>query len=143
MDQRISFLTLGVADLDRSKAFYQALGWTASRHGAGAGVVFFQLNGMVLGLFPHDDLAADAGLEPRDASGFRGVTISYNTRLEAEVDATVGQALAAGGTLHKAGGRASWGGYVAYFADPDGHAWEVCHNPQVTIDEDGSIHLPT
>jgi len=143
MEQRISFLTLGVADLDRSKAFYEALGWTASAYGAGAGVVFFQLNGMVLGLFPHGDLAADAGLEPSAVTGFRGVTISYNTRSEAEADTIVGQALAAGGTLLKAGNRASWGGYVAYFADPDGHAWEVCHNPQTTLGEDGAIRLPT
>jgi len=142
MEQRISFLTLGVADLTRSKSFYEALGWTASTYGAGAGVVFFQLNGMVLGLFPHGELASDAGLPPTVVTGFRGVTISHNTRSQVEADAVIGEALAAGGTLLKAGHRASWGGYVAYFADPDGHVWEVCHNPNATIGADGSVRLP-
>ena len=142
MDQRISFLTLGVADLDRSKAFYQALGWTASAHGAGQGVVFFQLNGIVLGLFPHADLAAETDLPDTPVTGFRGVTFSHNTRSEADVNLVLDQAVTIGGRLLKAPGRMSWGGYVAYFADPDGHVWEVCHNPAATIAEDGSVRLP-
>ena len=142
MDQRISFLTLGVADLDRSKVFYEALGWTPSAHGAGQGVVFFQLNGVVLGLFPHAELAAETGLPNTPVTGFRGVTFSHNTRSEADVNLVLDQAVTIGGRLLKAPGRMPWGGYVAYFADPDGHVWEVCHNPDATIAEDGSVRLP-
>lgn len=142
MEQRLSFLTLGVADLAASRAFYEALGWKASRYGEGAGIVFFQLNGIVFGLFGRADLAADAGLPDQDSAGFRGVTLSYNTRSAAEADDIIAQALAAGGRLLKAGHAASWGGYVAYFADPDGHAWEVCYNPHAHIGDDGAVRLP-
>jgi uncharacterized protein len=142
MDQRINFLSLGVADLERSAAFYEALGWTAASYGAGQGVVFFQMNGIVFGLYPLDDLAALTGLPAAPASGFRGVTMSYNTGSPAEVDAIVAQVIAAGGRLLAAAAPAAWGGYLAVFADPDGHAWEVYHNPTWAIREDGSVQLP-
>ena len=141
MQQRLSFITLGVADLDRARAFYEALGWTASPYGEGKGIVFFQLGGLVLGLFPRDELAQDANVSP-EGSGFTGITLSHNVRSEAEVDAALAQAVAAGARLLKPGGRVFWGGYMGYFADPDGHNWEVCFNPQVPVLEDGSVKLP-
>jgi len=142
MEQRLSFITLGVADLTRACAFYAALGWTASGYGEGAGVIFYQLPGMVFGLFPRADLAAETGIEDTPP-GFSGVSLSYNTRSEAEVDEVLRQAKAAGGRILKPGHRASWGGYTSYFSDLDGHVWEACFNPQVILDEAGAIRLPT
>lgn len=139
MEQRLSFVTLGVADLDRSKAFYEALGWTASPVGEGMGIVFFQLNGIILGLFPRQELADDAGVANTPASGFSGVTLSHNSRKPEEAEAILAQAVAAGATVTKPMHKAFWGGHVAYFADPDGHNWEVCFNPGAVIAADGTV----
>ena len=138
MEQRLSLVTLGVADLDRSQRFYEALGWR--RHGAHAEVVFFQAGGMVLGLWSRQALAADAHLSP-EGSGFAGIALAYNTRTREEVDRVLDEAKAAGATIPKPAEDAFWGGYTGYFADPDGHLWEVAWNPDWTIGEDGSVKL--
>jgi len=138
MEQRLSLVTLGVADLDRSRRFYEALGWR--RHGAHPEVVFFQAGGMVLGLWSRQALAADAHLSP-EGSGFAGIALAYNTRTREEVDRVLDEAKAAGATIPKPAEDAFWGGYTGYFADPDGHLWEVAWNPDWTIGEDGSVKL--
>ena len=132
-------MTLGVADLERSRRFYEdGLGWR--RGNAHAEVVFFQLGGAILGLFSRDALAADARL-PAAGSGFGGITLAYNARTRAEVDAVLAEAQAAGARILKPAEDAFWGGYSGYFADPDGHPWEVAWNPEWTIAEDGSVSL--
>jgi len=134
MDQRISLITLGVDDLTRSRAFYEdGFGWTPVS--VNEGVCFYQLPGLALGLFGRDALAEDA--RRKIDGGFSGVTIAINERSEAEVDATFEQALAAGGSVLKRPERVFWGGYSGYFADPDGHVWEVAYNPHCTIHPDG------
>ncbi|HSA80110.1 MAG TPA: VOC family protein [Geminicoccaceae bacterium] len=139
MEQRLSLVTLGVADLERSRRFYEdGLGWR--RGNAHAEVVFFQLGGIILGLFARESLAADAGL-PSAGSGFSGIALAYNARTRAEVDAVLAEAEAAGATILKPAEEAFWGGYSGYFADPDGHLWEVAWNPDWTIAEDGSVRL--
>ena len=139
MEQRLSLVTLGVADLERSRRFYEdGLGWR--RGNAHAEVVFFQLGGAILGLFARDALAADARL-PAAGSGFGGITLAYNARTRAEVDAVLAEAQAAGARILKPAEDAFWGGYSGYFADPDGHPWEVAWNPEWTIAEDGSVSL--
>jgi catechol 2,3-dioxygenase-like lactoylglutathione lyase family enzyme len=136
MDQRISLVTLGVADLDRSRTFYEGgLGWRPAD--APEGVVFYQLPGMAFGLFGRDDLAEDARL-PIDGT-FSGITLACNQRSEAEVDRVLEQAEAAGARILKPAERVFWGGYSGYFADPDGHVWEVAYNPGWTIAEDGTL----
>jgi uncharacterized protein len=139
MEQRLSVVTLGVADLERSRRFYEeGLGWRrGNRH---AEVVFFQLPGMVLALFGRSDLAADAKL-PAAGSGFGGITLAYCTRSREEVDAVLAEAAAAGATILKPAEDAFWGGYSGYFADPDGHPWEVAWNPEWTLADDGSVRL--
>lgn len=138
--QRVTLITLGVADLDRSRAFYAALGWQA--HPASRdGVVFYQMHGAVLGLFGRDDLAADQG-RPGAALGTGAVTLAQNFATEAEVDAAFAAALAAGASALKAPERVFWGGYSGYWADPDGHVWEVAMNPFWPLAEDGSLTLP-
>ena len=126
MRQRISMVTLGVADLPRSVRFYQELGLTKLE--SPPSVAFFRLAGSWLGLYGRQDLAEDAGVSS-DGGGFRGVTIAHNVASEAEVDAVMLEAEAAGATVVKAAGKAEWGGYHGYFADPDGHLWEVACNP--------------
>ncbi len=140
MEPRISLITLGVVDLQRSREFYERLGWKRAKKPA-EGVVFFQAGGMILSLYPLADLAADAVVAP-DRSGFRGIALAYNTRSRAEVDAVLAEAEAAGATILKPARDAFWGGYSGYFADPDGVAWEVAWNPDFAIAADGSIHLP-
>lgn len=138
MEQRVSLITLGVADLARSLRFYESLGWRrANDH---AEVVFFQAGGLVLGLFARAALAADAGLS-EEGSGFRGIALAYNARSREEVDAVLAEATAAGAKLLKPAKDAFWGGYSGYFADPDGHLWEVAWNPDWTVLEDGSVRL--
>jgi hypothetical protein len=139
MDQRLSVVTLGVADLARARAFYEALGWQSSSKPE-EGVVFFQSGGMVLALWSRAELAADSGTV--DSGGWGGVTLAHNVRSRAEVDAVIERARAAGATIPRAGAETFWGGYSGVFIDPDGHPWEVAHNPFWTLDEDGSIHLP-
>ena len=139
MEQRLSLVTLGVADLERSRRFYEdGLGWR--RGNAHAEVVFFQLGGIVLALFARSALAADASLAAA-GSGFGGIVLAHNARSKDEVDAVLAEAKAAGATILKPAQDAFWGGYCGYFADPDGHPWEVAWNPNWTILEDGSVRL--
>ena len=140
MEQRLSMVTLGVADLARSRRFYEeGLGWQrANDH---AEVAFYQAGGMVVGLFGRDALAEDAQV-PGAGSGFRGIALAYNTRDRTEVDAVMAEAEAAGGRIVKAAQDAFWGGYSGYFADPDDHLWEVAWNPHWVLADDGSVQLP-
>jgi hypothetical protein len=144
MEQRLSLVTLGVRDLARAQRFYQeGLGWT--RNGGVEGeVAFYQLGGIILGLWGRDALAADAGAEAvatTPGKSFGGLALAYNTRDEAAVDAVLKEAEAAGGTILKPAEKTAWGGYAGYFADPDGHPWEVAHNPFWTLKADGSVSL--
>lgn len=141
MEQRLSLVTLGVADLTRSRRFYEALGWKPAGIGGGGEVYFFQLGGIVMGLWGRESLAADANLSPQ-GSGFGGIALAYNTRTRDEVDAVLAEAEQAGGRILKQGHDAFWGGYTGYFADPDGHPWEVAWNPGFALAEDGSVTLP-
>jgi catechol 2,3-dioxygenase-like lactoylglutathione lyase family enzyme len=140
MEQRVSLVTLGVADLKRSREFYESLGWRRSFTKA-EGIVFFQAGGMALALYPRDELAKDANIAPA-GHGFNGITLAYNARTHAEVDAVLKQAAAAGGKILKPAEEAFWGGYSGYFSDPDGFLWEVAWNPSFPIAEDGSIRIP-
>ena len=140
MEQRVSIIMLGVADLKRSREFYERLGWRRSMAEA-EGIVFFQAGGMALALFPRDELAKDGNLAP-DGSGFKGISLAYNARNLAEVDSVLKDAEAAGARLLKPGQVAVWGGYSGYFCDPDGFLWEVAWNPSFQMAEDGSIRIP-
>ena len=140
MDQRISIITLGVADIERSRKFYERLGWDPSS-ASNEAITFFQAGGLILALYPRSELAKDANLPP-DGQGFAGFTVSYNARSRAEVDAVLAKAKKAGAKILKPAQEAFWGGYSGYFADPDGFAWEVAFNPSFPIANDGSIHLP-
>lgn len=140
MEQRVSIITLGVADLTSSREFYERLGWRRSMAKA-EGVVFFQTGGMALALFPRDELAKDANVAA-DGHGFSGISLAYNARSREEVDAVLAEAETAGGRILKRGQEAFWGGYSGYFADPDGYLWEVAWNPSFVIAEDGSIQIP-
>jgi catechol 2,3-dioxygenase-like lactoylglutathione lyase family enzyme len=139
----ISLITLGVTDLERSTAFYQALGWPLSSSSEPGTVSFFRTAGGLLGLYGSDDLADDIGL-PRIVlgPGYRGVTLAINLGSPAEVDAAIAEAAAAGGTVLKPAHATDWGGYSGYFADPDGHAIEVAHNPFWPLGPDGVPQLP-
>ena len=139
MEQRLSLVTLGVSDLDRSRRFYQQLGWHSDTDPS-MGVVFYPSNGMVVALWSREELAADSCVA--DAGGWGGVTLAHNVRTDAEVDAVLEQARAAGATIGRPGAATFWGGYSGVFIDPDGHPWEVAHNPHWTIDDDGSVVLP-
>jgi catechol 2,3-dioxygenase-like lactoylglutathione lyase family enzyme len=139
MEQRLSLVTLGVADLDRALRFYEALGW--KRGNKEAEVAFFQLNGMILALWSRENLAADAGV-PAHGGGFAGIALAYNARSRTEVDAVLAEAERAGGKLGKPAHDTFWGGYSGYFSDPDGHLWEVAHNPFWEVTADGEVKLP-
>ena len=138
MEQRLSLITLGVADLGRSRGFYETLGW---RTGAEPGddVVFFQAGGMVVALWDRERLAEDSGVADAGRSG--GFTLAYNGRSPAEVDTVIEEVRVAGGTITREPGETFWGGYSAAFTDPDGHPWEVAHNPRWTVTEDGRTLL--
>jgi uncharacterized protein len=138
MEQRVSLVTLGVRDLARARAFYEALGWRTNA-APDDGVVFFQAGGMVVALWGRDELAEDSGVE--DSGGWGGITPAQNVRSPAEVDAVLAEVDAAGGTITRVGAETFWGGYSGAFTDPDGHAWEVAHNPHWTLAEDGSVSL--
>lgn len=137
--QRVTLITLGVRDLEISTGFYAKLGWTPKEHLPE--VRFYQMHGMVLGLFGLDALAKDQG-RPDAKLGFGAMTLAQNYTTEAEVDAAYGQALAAGAAPLKAPEKVFWGGYSGYYADPDGHVWEVAMNPFWPLAEDGSLTLP-
>ena len=139
MEQRVSLITLGVRDLARARAFYEGVGWT-TRAEPGDDVVFFQAGGMVVALWDRASLAEDSGVE--DGGGWGGVTLAHNVRSPAEVDKVIDEARAAGAMITSEPGETFWGGYSGAFADPDGHPWEVAHNPRWTIADDGSIELP-
>ena len=138
MEQRLSLVTLGVVDVARARAFYEALGWV-TRAEPGDEVVFFQAGGMVVALWGREGLAEDSGVE--DGGGWGGVTLALNVRSPAEVDAVIDEASAAGARIARAGAETFWGGYSGVFVDPDGHPWEVAHNPHWTIAADGSTRL--
>jgi catechol 2,3-dioxygenase-like lactoylglutathione lyase family enzyme len=141
MKPRISLITLGVRDLKRSVRFYRdGLGWTTSA-GEDDPVAFFQLNGIVLGLYGRSDLAKDAMTSPR-GSGFRGVTLAHNLGSRREVDRTFAHLKKVGAKIVKPPRKADWGGYSGYFSDPDGHLWEVAYNPGWKLDAQGTVALP-
>lgn len=138
--QRVTLITLGVADLARSRRFYEALGWQPHRPET-EGVVFFQMLGAVLALFGRAALAEDQGRQGAEL-GTGAMTLAQNFSTEAEVDAAYALALGAGATALKAPQKVFWGGYSGYFADPDGHVWELAMNPFWPLDTDGSLTLP-
>ena len=138
MDQRLSLVTLGVSDLARARAFYEAMGWTTGAD-PDEDVVFFQAGGMIVALWGRGELAEDSFIA--DSGGWGGVTFAYNTRTPAEVDAIMAEAEAAGATIAKPAADTFWGGYSGIFHDPDGHPWEIAHNPFWTLDDDGSVKL--
>lgn len=137
--QRVTLITLGVNDLATSRAFYKALGWV-EREPQSDSIAFFQINGMALGLFGLDALAKDQGREG-ETLGFGATTLAQNFATEAEVDAAFAEALKCGATKLKAPEKVFWGGYSGYYADPDGHVWEVAHNPFWSLNDDGSLTL--
>jgi uncharacterized protein len=139
MEQRVSLVTIGVSDLARSRRFYEALGWRTNA-APDDDVVFFQAGGMVVALWSRASLAEDSCVE--DAGGWGGVTLAHNVRSPEEVDAVMAEAEAAGATVPRGGAATFWGGYSGVFIDPDGHPWEVAHNPRWPIAEDGSVALP-
>ena len=140
MDARISLITLGVADVGRARAFYESLGWKAS--GASQDeVAFFQAGGMALGLFSRVALAEDAHLKDQGGS-FGGITLAQNMVSEEAVDRLLEEAKRAGATILKPAQKVFWGGYSGYFADLDGHPWEVAYNPGFKLEADGSLVLP-
>ena len=138
MEQRVSLATLGVRNLARARAFYEALGW---KTGAAPGddVAFFQAGGMVLALWDRAKLAEDSAVS--DSGGWGGITLAYVTRSQGEVDDVIEQARAAGATIGREPAETFWGGYSGVFVDPDGHPWEIAHNPRWTITEDGGVRL--
>ena len=139
MEQRLSLVTLGVTDLARARRFYEeGLGW--SRGNTEEEVAFYQLNGLIFALWTRPDLAADANLTDTGAT-FSGMALAFNTRSHDEVDEVLAEAAAAGGSIVKPAEEVFWGGYSGYFADPDGHTWEVAWNPGWAIDEAGHISL--
>lgn len=138
MEPRVSLLTLGVADLARARSFYEALGWRGQETEE---TVFFQAGGAVVVLWGREKLAADSGVEVGRES-FGGIVLAHNVRSRAEVDEIVAAAERAGAAVTRPAGETFYGGYAACFADPDGHIWEIAHNPGFTLAEDGSIILP-
>jgi predicted lactoylglutathione lyase len=138
VDQRLSLITLGVSDLTRARTFYEALGW---KTGAAPDddVVFFQAGGMIVALWDRAKLAEDSAVT--DGGGWGGVTPAYNTRSAEEVDTVIEEARSAGATIGREPAETFWGGYSGIFIDPDGHPWEIAHNPHWTIADDGSVSL--
>jgi catechol 2,3-dioxygenase-like lactoylglutathione lyase family enzyme len=137
MEQRLSLVTLGVSDVERARAFYEGLGWQGTS--PDGEVVFFQAGGMIVALWSRQLLAEDSAVT--DGGGWGGVTLAYNARSPEEVDAVLATAEAAGARIGRRGAETFWGGYSGVFLDPDGHPWEVAHNPGWRIAEDGSVHL--
>jgi uncharacterized protein len=137
MEQRISLITLGVADVARARHFYEALGW--SGRSPGDEIVFFQAGGMIVALWDRGELAADSTID--DQGGWGGVTLAHNVGSPAEVDEVLAAAQAAGARLGRPGAPTAWGGYSGVFVDPDGHPWEVAHNPAWPLHDDGSVTL--
>ena len=139
-EPRISLVTLGVSDMKKARKFYEDLGWTASGV-SNESVTFFQANGMVLGLFGHEALAEDAGIAEASAPEFRGVSLACNFRSDEEVDDAYAHALSCGAAALKAPEKVLWGGYSGYISDPDGHLWEIAHNPFATLEDNGNFMI--
>jgi catechol 2,3-dioxygenase-like lactoylglutathione lyase family enzyme len=139
MEQRISLVTLGVADVGRARAFYERLGWRGPEVEE---TVFVQAGGMALVLWGRDKLARDCGLEPGPSTGFGGIALAHNVRSEAEVGRVIAVALAAGATITRPPAPTFYGGYAGVFTDPDGHPWEIAYNPGFALAADGSLVLP-
>jgi predicted lactoylglutathione lyase len=137
MEQRVTLITLGYRDYKRARAFYEAMGWTVAW--TDDDVAFFQAGPMIFALWDREKLAKDSEVE--DSGGWGGMTLAYNTRSPEEVDDVLAQAEAAGGTVARPGGKTFYGGYSGIFIDPEGHPWEVAHNPTWTLHEDGSVTL--
>lgn len=140
MKQKISFITLGVKDLAKSRAFYKALGWVESS-GSQSEIAFFGAGTLVFGLFQREALAEDANVAAV-GSGFPGFTLAHNVESEEAVVKTLDEAVAAGATLARPAEKVFWGGYRGYFSDPDGFLWEVCFNPIFPLDGEGNVQLP-
>jgi predicted lactoylglutathione lyase len=138
VEQRLSLITLGVADLQRSRRFYEALGW---KSGAAPDddVVFFQAGGTIVALWSRESLADDSCVT--DTGGWGGITLAHNVRSPEEVDAVLSEARTAGASIPRDGATTFWGGYSGIFVDPDGHPWEVAHNPHWSFADDGSVRL--
>lgn len=137
MQPRVSLITLGYSDFERCRAFYAALGWVG--HSPDGEVVFIQAGGMVLALWDRAKLAADSTVA--DMGGWGGITLAHNVGSPAEVDAVLAEAAAAGATIGRPGTASEWGGYSGVFIDPDGHPWEVAHNPYWIINGDGTTSI--
>ena len=138
MEQRVSLITLGVADVDAARAFYERLGWRCDL--PLDDVAFFQAGGLIFSLWGRDQLAADSAVA--DGGGWGGVTLAHNVRSEVEVDRIIEEARAAGAAIGREPGETFYGGYSGVFIDPDGHPWEVAHNPGFPLGADGAISLP-
>lgn len=140
MEQRISLITLGVADLQRAVDFYERIvGWKAEA--SPPGVIFFDLNGVVFALWPHDELAKDMGMTADRVPVYRGYSLAHNVRSEVEVDEIFARLKSHGATILKEPHKTFWGGYSGYFSDSDGHTWEIAHNPFWTIKMDGRVSM--
>jgi predicted lactoylglutathione lyase len=139
MEQRISLVTLGVADLTRARTFYERLGWQGQEVEE---TVFFQAGGIALVLWGRDKVADDAGVEDSGTDGFGGMTLAHNVRSRAEVDEVLGQAASAGAETTQPAKETFYGGYSGFFTDPDGHVWEIAYNPGFPLDQDGAITIP-
>jgi len=139
MEQRVSLITLGVSDVARARAFYEALGWRGQEVEE---TVFFQAGGLAVVLWARASLAADSGIADVGGDGFGGVALAHNVRSRAEVDAVLAEASAAGATVTRPAAETFYGGYAGCFTDLDGHVWEVAHNPGFTLGPDGSLTLP-
>lgn len=141
MEPRLSIVTLGVGDVAKARRFYEALGFTASS-ASQQSVAFMSAGGVVLALFGREALAEDAHVAAGPVSDFAGFTLAHNCRSETDVDRVLAHAVSCGATLMKPAQKVFWGGYSGYFRDPDGHLWEVAHNPFFPLDETGRIQLP-
>ena len=139
MEQRLTLVTLGVADVATARAFYERLGWTCANDSEAQGVAFFQVGGLAVALWGRPELAADSAVT--DGGGWGGVTLGHNVRSPEEVDAVIETAREAGATIGRSGAPTFWGGYSGIFVDPDGHPWEVAHNPRWEIGPDGGVTI--
>ncbi|CAN5557742.1 VOC family protein [soil metagenome] len=139
MEQRVSLITLGVGDVQRARAFYERLGWQGREVDE---TVFFQAGGVAIVLWGTDKLALDCGIPQRQDGGFEGIAFAHNVRSETEVDEVIAAAERAGAVVTRPPAETFYGGYAGVFTDPDGHAWEIAHNPGFPLADDGSITVP-
>ena len=139
MEQRISLITLGVADVRRARAFYEQLGWQGQEVEE---TVFFQAGGAAVVLWGRDKLAEDAGADDEAPESFGGIALAHNVRSRAEVDRVMAEAANAGAKITQVASETFYGGYAGYFTDPDGHVWEIAYNPGFTLEPDGSVVIP-